>query len=437
MGVEQQNGYSPTAKLLHWVSAAVILWATSSGLFAAAFADEAVRAWLASLNVSLTTLFVPVFALRVVCRLVAKPPAAPHLSPAMRRSARLGHAALYVLTGIVLASGVLMMRQDIDVFEWVSLPRPLRNAALNRLFGGVHRVASVCLAVLVLGHVLAVVRHERRGTPVLQRMLWSGSRSASRAERLEPANRLTEGPARDSGGHALFSHGDTGAAHVLAHRLADAGRADDGYRMLGAWLEGRRGSGSEWVHLQFHMAVFELAVGRWDDACARFHRHILPAAAAGDDALTDAPGLLWRLMLAASRPVRLPWNVLRRIALRRLGNTGDSYVELHNVLALAGSGDVASIDRWLDSMRPSDRPGDQFLLRNAALALRAFATRDYQRAADLLDAIVPQLHVLGGSREQNRLFGDIADESRRRALGGRRRQALRSSGYSRVAAVRA
>lgn len=424
MRVRQSTGYTDIAKLLHWVSAAVIVWATASGLIAGFFNDEPARACLASLNVSLTTLFVPVFVVRVIYRLVAGHPAASGLSPAALRSARIGHAALYALTAVVLGSGLLMMPHDIDVFDWISVPQPVRNQALNKLFGNVHRTASITLAILVLGHVAAVVRHERRGTPVLYRMLWSrrgrasgsGDDGSGRAPTDEPTNEPTNEPTRDADGYALFSGGDIGAMHVLAHRMADAGRAEDGYRLLGAWLEGRRGSGSEWVHIQFHMAVFELASGRWDDAFARFNTHILPAAAAGDEALTDAPGLAWRLMLGASHAVHLPWGTLRRTALRRLGDTDDSYVELHNVLALAGAGDIDSIDRWLNSMEPSARQGNPLILRTVALALRAYATRAYNRAAELLDAVLPQLHRIGGSREQNRLFEAIADECRRRAL---------------------
>ena len=67
----------------------------------------------------------------------------------------------------------------------------------------------------------------------------------------------------------VFSHGDAGQAHVAAHRMLDEGRHELGHRLLGAWLEGRSGSGSDWTHLQWHMAVFELAVGQWDAAFAR------------------------------------------------------------------------------------------------------------------------------------------------------------------------
>ena len=65
---------------------------------------------------------------------------------------------------------------------------------------------------------------------------------------------------QDSSGFQIFSDSDIGSAHVTAHRMLDLGRLDRGHQLLGKWLDGRTGRGSEWVHIQWHMLVFELAV---------------------------------------------------------------------------------------------------------------------------------------------------------------------------------
>jgi hypothetical protein len=212
---------------------------------------------------------------------------------------------------------------------------------------------------------------------------------------------------QDVSGFGVFSHGDAGQAHVIAHRMLDEGRHELGHRLLGAWLEGRSGSGSDWTHLQWHMAVFELAVGKWDAAFARFEMHILPVATHTYDALTDAPALLWRLQLAPPRTVELAWEHVRHTAARRLAEPIDPYVELHCLLALAGAGDVEGLDRWLRPRRATDDPKAELLMQ-MGIGLRAMAEGDDELATVILTTAAPKVSRLGGSHAQNQLFEQIA-----------------------------
>jgi len=214
----------------------------------------------------------------------------------------------------------------------------------------------------------------------------------------------------DLSGFGVFAHGDAGEAHVMAHRMLDEGRHELGHRLLGAWIEGRDGSGSDWTHIQWHMAVFEIAVGKWGAALKRFERQILPVAANTYDALTDAPAMLWRLQLAAPRPVTLAWEPVHATAVRRLTRPSSPYVELHCLLALAGARDVEGLDRWLRA-GPVTRTPRATLLAQMGLGLRAFAADDYELATVVLAAAAPKVSKLGGSHAQNLLFKDIADLS--------------------------
>ena len=212
---------------------------------------------------------------------------------------------------------------------------------------------------------------------------------------------------RDVSGFAVFADGDIGSTHVMAHEMLDRGLFEEGHRRLGAWLRGRTGAGSEWVHLQWHMAVFELALGEWDAAYARFRRFVLPAAVSGQDALTDAPAMLWRLALAAPRPVRLPWEPVRATALESLTRPSDPYVELHGLLALAGAGDAESLDWWLARRDPAGLSRAERLVWQMGEGLRSYASGDYRRAAAKLAEAVPNVSEIGGSRAQNELFVEI------------------------------
>lgn len=224
-------------------------------------------------------------------------------------------------------------------------------------------------------------------------------------------------PARDMSGNVIFSAGDAGAAHVMAHRLFDQNRWELGRRWLGRWLEHKSGWGSDWIHLEFHMSLFEIATGRWDAAYARFLEEIAPAAETTELALTDAPALAWKLALEADAPVDLPWESLRSTALRRMKRPADAFVTLHNLLALAGARDVESLRQWLRARPPIAASGAQRVVAQMARALIASINGNYGRAADRLGEALPRLSSLGASHAQNQLF--VALESTWRHLSNR------------------
>ena len=221
---------------------------------------------------------------------------------------------------------------------------------------------------------------------------------------------------QDISGAPIFCEGAVGWAHVEAHRLLDAGRPEEGHRALGAWLATHQGGGSEWVHVQWHMAVFEIAVGLWSPAFDRFARHIMPEVSAGT-AYTDAPSLVWRLSLASRGGVEMPWEAVRDAATEGLREPSEPYVELHHLLALAGARDANSIARWRGDRRHEVSSLSEHVLNRMGEGLGAFAAEDYSRAAVILAAMAPRVSRLGGSHAQNQLFELISQEARGRAGG--------------------
>ena len=226
----------------------------------------------------------------------------------------------------------------------------------------------------------------------------------------------------DVSGFRIFSAGGPGEAHTMAHHMVDTAQYERGHRLLGSWLDGHAGSGSQWVHLQFHMAIFELATGHWDAAHRRYLEHVLPTAKSSENALTDAPALLWRLALSAPQGTELDWEPVRQTALKRMRRPCDSFTELHNLLALAGAGDLGSLDKYMKT-----RTADSFDMRlvvKLADALLAYVKGHYYRAADLLCRLLPRIPEIGGSRAQTQLFEQMAAASLRKATScGRQAQA--------------
>lgn len=212
----------------------------------------------------------------------------------------------------------------------------------------------------------------------------------------------------DARGYEIFSRGETGQAHALAHRVTDSKQWTLGHQLLGEWLRTHNGQGSEWVHLHFHMAIFELKLGNWNAAYRLFIDQILPASICSTDALTDAPALLWRLALAAPKPTPLPWAPLRQTALAHLYRTSDAFVQLHNLLALAGAKDTSSIERWRSSDRAFSNTNHKQTLHTFALGMAALSQGSFNEAHRVLSGILPDVINVGGSMAQSQLFCQLS-----------------------------
>lgn len=165
--------YSVTARLLHWVSAALIIWATLSGLSVSLLdVNEKLAHWIADFNVSATLVFIPFFAWRIVHRLrQGIPEYGDHVSITTQKIAICVHCLLYGLTSIVLISGVLMMDRSFSVFHLFELQPLFISELVTHGFEQIHVASSRLLGLLVALHILAVIKHQIGNTGVLQRML--------------------------------------------------------------------------------------------------------------------------------------------------------------------------------------------------------------------------------------------------------------------------
>lgn len=163
--------YSWQQITLHWISAVVIIWATLTGFYVALFNPALEhKNWVSFINVSLTTVFIPLFIIRIFYALRHGKPDDGLLNRREELLAALGHLMLYVNIALVLLTGVLMMERPIDVFALFVIPQPLHDPVLTHLFNRLHVFFCVTLALLVIGHILAVMKHQLAGKPLLRRM---------------------------------------------------------------------------------------------------------------------------------------------------------------------------------------------------------------------------------------------------------------------------
>jgi len=63
-----------------------------------------------------------------------------------------------------------MMNHAIDVFHMFHVPQPLHNASIITFFNKVHVLACMTLALLIAGHILAVLKHQLSGRHILRNM---------------------------------------------------------------------------------------------------------------------------------------------------------------------------------------------------------------------------------------------------------------------------
>lgn len=164
------SNYSRRRVLLHWLSAGIILWALGSGFYVAYNPVSAsTEHWVGSLNVSLTTLFIPLFMWRSWLFACAPKTRGPAFSFTQRLALAV-HALIYLTIGVVLVTGVLMMKSAISIFGLVRIPQPLGDPLLIELANTIHTLSCVVLSLLIALHLCAVLWHEFSGRRVVRRM---------------------------------------------------------------------------------------------------------------------------------------------------------------------------------------------------------------------------------------------------------------------------
>jgi len=175
--------YDPLSKLVHWLMAAIIIYATTAGYIMHIVEDNnPLFLFLSILNMSLATISAPLLIIRYIWSFFRKTPSLPiTISEAQQGIARLVHSLLYLVMFLVFTSGFLMLREEYLLFWIIAIPNPVDNDSINAFFFALHRVACASLAVLVAAHVAAALKHHFIDRDkVLSRMLPKFLRRKSR-----------------------------------------------------------------------------------------------------------------------------------------------------------------------------------------------------------------------------------------------------------------
>lgn len=209
------------------------------------------------------------------------------------------------------------------------------------------------------------------------------------------------------------------ACHSVTHSYFEQGDAANGGRWLSDWLDGFDRRASYNTHLSWHLALFELAQGRYSQALDLYETHIRPGVQARNLAnLADAASLMWRLQVYSGEAPGKPWDEVRDMAAPAADSPGAAFRDCHAALAFAGAGDADATQRLVDRLTAQGEKGDD-LSREMTLPIArgaaAFAAGDYAEAARLMGPTYPMLERIGGSHAQREVFEDTLLETYIRA----------------------
>ncbi len=215
------------------------------------------------------------------------------------------------------------------------------------------------------------------------------------------------------------------AAHSVAHVYFERGDASGGTDFLASWLPGFDNRATYHVHLSWHLALFELALGHYQRALELYDTNIHPSVVAKSPlSLTDSASLMWRLqMYGAAAPPGVMGELCAQAA-PAAERPGPAFRDSHAALAFAVAGDDQSLGRMMDGLRAVADKGDKLageVMLPLVQGISAFVHQDYSEAVRLMepmfgqDARFDQLCRVGGSHAQREVFEDTMMEAYLRA----------------------
>ena len=229
------------------------------------------------------------------------------------------------------------------------------------------------------------------------------------------------------------------ASHSVAHVFFETGDPDGGSDFLGDWLEGYDRRGPFNVHLSWHQALFQLAIGKPENATSLYEDHIRPTVIKKNfGSLQDTASLMWRMKIYGDGEPG-SWEEALEIARPAAEKPGPAFRDAHAALTFAGGGHTAEMGKLisgLDAMAGEGNALSREVMLPLAKGIEAFANGAYDDAADHLDGLVEQLPRIGGSHAQREVFEDTVLESYIRAGRFEKAQELLNTRLKRRTSVR-
>lgn len=169
--------YSSLAVYLHWIIAIAIFVMLVSGwsLHYELINSKQLTFQLFQWHKSIGIVIIGLVFLRIVWRLIKKPPATPEQLIDNERAIKFGHILLYILLIVMPLSGWVLVSTNpqgiptivFGLLDWLHLPLGEIAYQPAKL---IHYYAAFVISAVVIGHIAMAIKHQSQGILLLQRM---------------------------------------------------------------------------------------------------------------------------------------------------------------------------------------------------------------------------------------------------------------------------
>ena len=170
------------ARVIHWLMAAgfVFMWVCGFAMTKVVEEDSGIEELLFGLHISVGVTLLFLLIVRIVIRVVNRPPALPDgMSGLEKKASHLGHLALYLLPAAAIMIGWVETDLGGHGVAWFGIPMPKifptmeewSGIKLEDTLSELHALGAYLMLAIAIGHVAAVAKHRWiDGHDVLYRM---------------------------------------------------------------------------------------------------------------------------------------------------------------------------------------------------------------------------------------------------------------------------
>ena len=199
-------------------------------------------------------------------------------------------------------------------------------------------------------------------------------------------------------------------AHALAHMHFEAGALEEGRSFINDWASEYAAQSDMRHHLMWHLSLIDLESGvDMSEIAKLYDRELDPRVNDPTplETLCDNASFLWRCNLAGEEVPTATREELVTYAETNFGHIGFAFADVHRAMATAMHPDGKKHVNYVRQLQlVSERSGTRVAecVFKFACGFGAFVNQEYDEAVELLESIVADSVLIGGSNPQRRII---------------------------------